>query len=82
MTRSELQALYRKGRLHAAEILHDPMLPGWIVEFRDEDGVAFELTDTLGCPLSFSSVSDAREFIHTIADCPIQEDHLYRFFER
>ncbi|ALP39688.1 hypothetical protein [Aeromonas schubertii] len=82
MTISELRTLYQQGRLHEAEIIHETTLPGWQVEFRDDDGALFELTDTLGCPLCFGSVEEARAHIHKVADCPIQEDHLYRFFER
>lgn len=82
MTISELRALYQQGKLHEAQILHDQPLPGWIIEFRDEEGTLFELTDTLGCPVSFTTAEEAREHVHKVADCPIQEDHLYRFFER
>lgn len=47
-----------------------------------QDGRLYEMTDTLGCPLSFGSVEEARQHIHLVADCPIQVEHLYRFFER
>lgn len=82
MTASELHALYLKGTLNQAEIIRDSIMPGWLIEFRDVGGRIFELTDTLGCPVSFTCVADARERIHRVADCPIQEDHLYRFYDR
>ncbi|WP_429234297.1 hypothetical protein [Aeromonas salmonicida] len=63
-------------------MLQDAILPGWIVEFRGQDGRLYEMTDTLGYPLSFGSVEEARQHIHLVADCPIQVEHLYRFFER
>lgn len=40
------------------------------------------MTDTLGCPRYFGSVEEARQHVHLVADCPIQVEHLYRFFER
>lgn len=52
------------------------------MEFRGQDGHLYMMTDTLGCPMSFSSTEEARDHIHLVADCPIQVEHLYRFFER
>ncbi|RQM67943.1 hypothetical protein [Aeromonas enteropelogenes] len=82
MTVSELRKLYQQQTLQEAEILHDIAIPGWIIEFRGKDGALFELTDTLGCPISFGTVEQAREHVHLVADCPVQVEHLYRFFER
>jgi hypothetical protein len=82
MTVNELRLLYQQQAFKEAEILQDAILPGWIVEFREQDGRLYEMTDTLGCPLSFGSVEEARQHIHLVADCPIQVEHLYRFFER
>ncbi|MGN5149361.1 hypothetical protein ACTG23_05410 [Aeromonas enteropelogenes] len=82
MTVSELRKLYQQQALQEAEILHDIAIPGWIIEFRSKDGSLFELTDTLGCPISFGTVEQAREHVHLVADCPVQVEHLYRFFER
>ena len=82
MTVSELRKLYQQQTLQEAEILHDIAIPGWIIEFRGKDGSLFELTDTLGCPISFVTVEQAREHVHLVADCPVQVEHLYRFFER
>ncbi|MFQ2367874.1 hypothetical protein [Aeromonas enteropelogenes] len=82
MTVSELRKLYQQQTLQEAEILHDIAIPGWIIEFRGKDGSLFELTDTLGCPISFGTIEQAREHVHLVADCPVQVEHLYRFFER
>lgn len=82
MTVNELRLLYQQQAFKEAEILQDAILPGWIVEFRGQDGRLYEMTDTLGRPLSFGSVEEARQHIHLVADCPIQVEHLYRFFER
>lgn len=82
MTVSELRKLYQQQTLQEAEILHDIAIPGWIIEFRGKDGSLFELTDTLGCPISFGTVEQASEHVHLVADCPVQVEHLYRFFER
>ncbi|MFM5373746.1 hypothetical protein ACK36B_06010 [Aeromonas veronii] len=82
MTVSELRKLYQQQILQEAEILHDVAIPGWLIEFRGKDGALYELTDTLGCPVSFSTVEQAREHLHQVADCPVQVEHLYRFFER
>ncbi|WAF77458.1 hypothetical protein NRL00_02375 [Aeromonas dhakensis] len=82
MTVNELRLLYQQQAFKEAEILQDAILPGWIVEFRGQDGKRYEMTDTLGCPLSFGSVEEARQHVHLVADCPIQIEHLYRFFER
>ncbi|MFQ2082618.1 hypothetical protein ACK331_17870 [Aeromonas veronii] len=81
MTVSELRKLYQQQILQEAEILHDVAIPGWIIEFRGKDGALYELTDTLGCPVSFGNVEQAREHLHQVADCPVQVEHLYRFFE-
>ncbi|MFM5203957.1 hypothetical protein ACK39T_12335 [Aeromonas veronii] len=81
MTVSELRKLYQQQILQEAEILHDVAIPGWIIEFRGKDGALYELTDTLGCPVSFDTVEQAREHLHQVADCPVQVEHLYRFFE-
>ncbi len=62
--------------------MHDIISPGWVVEFRGQDGHLYMMTDTLGCPMSFSSTEEARDHIHLVADCPIQVEHLHRFFER
>lgn len=82
MTVNELRLLYQQQAFKEAEILQDAILPGWIVEFRGQDGKLYEMTDPLGCPLSFGSVEEARQHVHLVADCPIQIEHLYRFFER
>ena len=82
MTVSELRKLYQQQILQEAEILHDVAIPGWIIEFRGKDGALYELTDTLGCPVSFGTVEQAREHLHQVADCSVQVEHLYRFFER
>lgn len=82
MTVSELRKLYQQQRLKEAELIHDIAVPGWLIEFRGKDGTLYELTDTLGCPVSFGTVDQAREHVHLVADCPIQVEHLYRFFER
>ncbi|EKB21100.1 MULTISPECIES: hypothetical protein [Aeromonas] len=82
MTVSELRKLYQQQILQEAEILHDVAIPGWIIEFRGNDGALYELTDTLGCPVSFDTVEQARDHVHLVADCPMQVEHLYRFFER
>ncbi|MGR1223759.1 hypothetical protein ACUVMQ_12405 [Aeromonas veronii] len=82
MTVSELRKLYQQQILQEAEILHDVAIPGWLIEFRGKDGALYELTDTLGCPVSFDTVEQAREHLHQVADCPVQVEHLYRFFER
>lgn len=82
MTVSELRTLHQQQRFKEAEILHDIAFPGWLVEFRGQDGRLYEMTDTLGCPVRFASEEDAREHIHRVADCPIQVEHLYRFYER
>jgi len=82
MTVSELRTLHQQQRFKEAEILHDVISPGWIVEFRGQDGRLYEMTDTLGCPVSFASAEDARAHIHLVADCPIQVEHLFHFFER
>ncbi|EOD56922.1 hypothetical protein [Aeromonas molluscorum] len=82
MTVNELRQIYRQQGIQEAEIVHDAMLPGWIVEFRGEGGRLFELTDSFGLPLSFGTVDEARDHIHKVADCPIQVEHLYHFFER
>lgn len=82
MTVSELRKLYQQHILQEAEILHDVAIPGWLIEFRDKKGTLYELTDTLGCPVSFGTVDLAREHVHLVADCPVQVEHLYRFFER
>ncbi|MGL5332392.1 MAG: hypothetical protein ACRDAF_05980 [Aeromonas veronii] len=82
MTVSELRKLYQQQILQEAEILHDVAIPGWLIEFRGKDGALYELTDTLGCPVSFGTVELAREHLHQVADCPVQVEHLYRFFER
>ncbi|ENC6421274.1 hypothetical protein ACEUAT_02550 [Aeromonas veronii] len=81
MTVSELRKLYQQQILQEAEILHDVAIPGWLIEFRGKDGALYELTDTLGCPVSFDTVEQAREHLHQVADCPVQVEHLYRFFE-
>ncbi|MGL4249176.1 MAG: hypothetical protein ACRCR1_00745 [Aeromonas sp.] len=82
MTVSELRKLYQQQSLLEAEILHEIGIPGWVVEFRDQAGAFYELTDTLGCPVSFGTVEEAHNHVHLVADCPIQVEHLYRFFER
>ena len=82
MTVSELRKLYQQQILQEAEILHDVAIPGWLIEFRGKDGALYERTDTLGCPVSFGTVEQAREHLHQVADCPVQVEHLYRFFER
>ncbi|WP_429216778.1 hypothetical protein [Aeromonas veronii] len=82
MTVSELRKLYQQQILQEAEILHDVAIPGWLIEFRGKDGALYELTDTLGCPVSFGTVEQACEHLHQVADCPVQVEHLYRFFER
>ncbi|MFQ1877897.1 hypothetical protein ACK36J_10775 [Aeromonas veronii] len=82
MTVSELRKLYQQQILQEAEILHDVAILGWLIEFRGKDGALYELTDTLGCPVSFGTVEQAREHLHQVADCPVQVEHLYRFFER
>ncbi|WP_421284295.1 hypothetical protein [Aeromonas veronii] len=82
MTVSELRKLYQQQILQEAEILHDGAIPGWLIEFRGKDGALYELTDTLGCPVSFGTVEQAREHLHQVADGPVQVEHLYRFFER
>ncbi|WP_421244417.1 hypothetical protein [Aeromonas sp. 601019] len=82
MTVSELRKLYQQQILQEAEILHDVAIPGWIIEFRGNNGALYELTDTLGCPVSFDTVEQARDHVHLVADCPMQVEHLYRFFER
>ncbi|HDN9007135.1 hypothetical protein [Aeromonas veronii] len=82
MTVSELRKLYQQQILQEAEILHDVAIPGWLIEFRGNDGALYELTDTLGCPVSFDTVEQARDHVHLVADCPMQVEHLYRFFER
>ena len=53
MTVSELRKLYQQQILQEAEILHDVAIPGWLIEFRGKDGALYELTDILGCPVSF-----------------------------
>ena len=82
MTVSELRAFHQQHRFKEAEIMHDIISPGWVVEFRGQDGHLYMMTDTLGCPMSFSSTEEARDHSHLVADCPIQVEHLYRFFER
>ncbi|WP_033136439.1 hypothetical protein [Aeromonas finlandensis] len=82
MTVSELRKLYQQQLLMEAELIHDIAISGWLIEFRGQDGTRYEMTDTLGCPVSFGTVSQAREHVHLVADCPIQVEHLYRFFER
>ena len=76
MTVNELRLLYQQQAFKEAEILQDAILPGWSVEFRGQDGRLYEMTDTLGCPLSFGSVEEARQHIHLVADCPIQVEPL------
>ncbi|MGL4480168.1 MAG: hypothetical protein ACRCVK_18335, partial [Aeromonas veronii] len=72
MTVSELRKLYQQQILQEAEILPDVASPGWLIEFRGKDGALYELTDTLGCPVSFGTVEQAREHLHQVADCPVQ----------
>ncbi|GEM_PF-3289191 len=50
MTVNELRLLYQQQAFKEAEILQDAILPGWIVEFRGQDGRLYEMTDTLGSP--------------------------------
>ncbi|MGL5036161.1 MAG: hypothetical protein ACRC6F_00140, partial [Aeromonas sp.] len=64
MTVSELRKLYQQQILREAEILHDIPTCGWYIEFRDNAGAIYELTDTLGCPVSFGSIEEARDHIH------------------
>ena len=47
MTVNELRLLYQQQAFKEAEILQDAILPGWIVEFRGQDGRLYEMTDTL-----------------------------------
>ncbi|TNH80346.1 hypothetical protein [Aeromonas sobria] len=82
MTVNELRKLYQQQLLLEAELIHDIAVPGWLIEFRGTDGTLYEMTDTIGCPVSFSTVDQARDHVHLVADCPIQVEHLYRFFER
>lgn len=82
MTVGELRELYQQQAFREADILHDVIQPGWIVEFRGQDGRRYEMTDSLGCPRYFGTVEEARSQIHRVADCPVQIEHLYRFFER
>jgi hypothetical protein len=81
MTVSELRALHQQHRFKEAEIMHDIVSPAgsWSSgagrpPLRD-DGHP-------GVPHELSSTEEARDHIHLVADCPVQVEHLYRFFER
>lgn len=43
MTVNELRQLYQQQAFKEAEILQDAILPGWIVEFRGQDGPRWPL---------------------------------------
>ena len=81
MTTSELRELYQAGKLRSARVCLDTLSLGWLVTFYDDEGNQFELTDTLGCRVSYESPKAAEDKVHQVADCPTRVDSLYRFFE-
>ena len=69
------------AQVQEAEIMRH-RLPGWIIGVQGAGRPPLRDDGPLGCPMSFSSTEEARDHIHLVADCPVQVEHLYRFFER
>ncbi|QUJ69282.1 hypothetical protein KDD30_21155 (plasmid) [Photobacterium sp. GJ3] len=82
MVLSECREMYQKHSLVEARLVHDFLSAGWSVNFKDQDGNDFPLTDIYGIPCSYDSLKQAEDMVHEVGNCPIKVDSLFYFAER
>ncbi|MGR5065144.1 hypothetical protein [Photobacterium sp. DNB22_13_2] len=82
MILSECRQLMADNAIVEARLVHDYLSAGWSVNFIDNEGNVYPITDSYGIPCSYDSLKQAEDMVHQIGSCPIHIDSLFRFAER
>lgn len=82
MVLSECREMFADRQFQSVHITHDTLSTGWIINFRDQSGNEYPVTDIYGIACSYTNISNAKSVVQGIGDCPIDVDNTYRYFEK